>query len=891
MVIIAAEPGMGKSMLMTRLAYEEKQKNPNHWIIKIELLNYKKELNELMFNHKNEVMDFFQTILKLTALGRGLLESYLENGKVAFFFDGYDEITNDQQAKIINCVKILKNNCRAGKIVITTRRHMQQELEEAFYIFAYNLTSFTEQDKKTFLTIFWQEQIKEGKLTPLQQKKIENYAESLFAAFSKSIKDSPMKFMGIPLQARLLAESFLSEVKEFCNGVEDVPKLPVTLDINDLYQRFIKRKYEIFFNDKRKEKRQYSEFQKHFEENLLNEVHQRIAISLLFPNDLTTLFAEAEHKLLSMEETRLVGLIQSTGSETQFVHRTFAEYFVAKLLFDLLNAPKGDYKYNTAKEFLFKHIFKARYEVIEQFLEFLFKNSRNQKLIEEWEAISKSDLLKGIGKLPEAHVFSIVEYNEDEIEKPSGQEEDKKLDFDQLFEDLDKHRGRVNEQVAFAHMDNFFQALSKTVDIEKIENSLKTLADMANNTPFEKMKRKILCNMSAVFEHYTQQFMKQQRKTSDFQIKLILAFNNISPNYWLRGGGAIIASSVKDELTSLNTVLQDYKNISEWLQQETKISYEFLIQISNAKILFLRFKEIKLNENGINCLKEIYARPEHNFNFYDFMRLFLYIRPEQINQVKSFLIEKQEFSLLLDLAHKFPETNLSEMEAKGIVKALLPEYDVSLLLRLHDRFNNVRLSENDLIEMYKNKDLLWLERGGIKIVKHLKILNPMMVNAFNAVLDEYKINGYHTGFSGNIREHLIFPLLKLMEKSKKHYPEINHYEFIKMVLKFVKFSMTYNIAFAFTSRQFNRLMIMLETQANHKILSQEMLALTVESLVTLAKVTGCKLIHTSTSLTILDPINEFEYTFALTYRTIITKLVSIKIKDEKRFNAACKAGA
>jgi hypothetical protein len=81
---------------------------------------------------------------------------------------------------------------------------------------------------------------KEGK-----KMKLEIYAER-----AHSISDRDKEFTGIPLQCRMLAEAFGEEVKTFYQSAESVPEFLHKLDLLRLYEKFLKKKYDICCEEK-----------------------------------------------------------------------------------------------------------------------------------------------------------------------------------------------------------------------------------------------------------------------------------------------------------------------------------------------------------------------------------------------------------------------------------------------------------------------------------------------------------------------------------------------------------------------------------------------------------------------------------------------------------------
>ena len=65
-------------------------------------------------------------------------------------FDGLDEV-NDCKQQAIQLIVALNRVCKLKKIIITTRNHLTEELEDRISTFLFNLKNFDEEDKKNYL--------------------------------------------------------------------------------------------------------------------------------------------------------------------------------------------------------------------------------------------------------------------------------------------------------------------------------------------------------------------------------------------------------------------------------------------------------------------------------------------------------------------------------------------------------------------------------------------------------------------------------------------------------------------------------------------------------------------------------------------------------------------
>ncbi len=134
-VIIADEPGMGKSTTLTRLSDQNLE---SAWVIRLNLKDFRRAIIYPLNRDEQrglslEVVKFLSTVEYEglnSALVQGLLHYNLYSmtlRPLLLLFDGFDEI-NEQQEKIIPLLQFLKEKTSA-RVWVTTRFHKMEELE------------------------------------------------------------------------------------------------------------------------------------------------------------------------------------------------------------------------------------------------------------------------------------------------------------------------------------------------------------------------------------------------------------------------------------------------------------------------------------------------------------------------------------------------------------------------------------------------------------------------------------------------------------------------------------------------------------------------------------------------------------------------------------------
>ena len=212
-------------------------------------------------------------------------------------------------------------------------------MEDTLQQLSYTLEPFSEKDQVEFLKKFWSQN---SNFEATKSRQLEIYAEALIRKLAQSISDKDKEFTGIPLHTRMLAEVFEKDFRSFYLLKAPKPELPHKLDLLGLYRKFIESKYDIYYKDKPKipagnvaadeqRKRDVKNIELH---------HQLLALKALFAEDQVTFLKNYQKSTFSDEELARIGIVQiNQEGKPLFIHRTFAEYFVAEFLINHLTKP------------------------------------------------------------------------------------------------------------------------------------------------------------------------------------------------------------------------------------------------------------------------------------------------------------------------------------------------------------------------------------------------------------------------------------------------------------------------------------------------------------------------------------------------------------------------
>jgi adenylate kinase family enzyme len=361
-VIISGVAGTGKSTLLSRYYRKIKTVKPDHWVIKINLVDHYEAISKLDLIPLDPV-EFFVNQLHVvddnSSFSRSLLRHRMETGdRIVVMFDGFDEINDQCQEKAIQLMKAITKD-RLIRLYVTTRPHMLDELQFQLSQLAYNLENFTEKDQIDYLTSFWE---KELNLSGDNDESLQQFAKSLVERVSETLKDEEKSFVGIPLQCRNLAECFQSESRAITNKGRNKPNVNIpdgkSFDLAFLYNRLMETKRDVFVLKKMKTvpSSDENEFLKDAISIMTWRIERyltKLAIQVIFQNRkienkkivdvlrISTPYHQTEAQMT--EEENVVakhalkyGLTFQRGDneKVEFLHRTYAEYLVAKHFYE-----------------------------------------------------------------------------------------------------------------------------------------------------------------------------------------------------------------------------------------------------------------------------------------------------------------------------------------------------------------------------------------------------------------------------------------------------------------------------------------------------------------------------------------------------------------------------
>jgi hypothetical protein len=149
----------------------------------------------------------------------------------------------------------------------------------------------------------------------------------------------------------------------------------------ELYGRFIERKYDIYQEEKLQVPVNNAAAIEQRERDLkiMKEYYQLLAFKVLFTEEQVAFLQNNSQCSFSAEELTRIGIVQvGHDGKPHFIHRTFAEFYVADCLVNRLT--EGNNISEQVLSFVLKDIFqKDEYQVIRAFIDNLLKGSKISK--------------------------------------------------------------------------------------------------------------------------------------------------------------------------------------------------------------------------------------------------------------------------------------------------------------------------------------------------------------------------------------------------------------------------------------------------------------------------------------------------------------------------------
>lgn len=350
-ICIIDSAGMGKSQLLVSIGNKllENDKNePNH----VFFISANSFISKLM--KKLELSDVNIELIRsclaesvsLHGLGKFVVENLLKSGEanIELLLDGFDEIDLASREIAYRCIKIIKNELQSARLWQTSRPHVILPLENCLGVLGCKIEMFDRPSQINFLVSSWSDTRDNHHL---------NSDMVIWSTFAKTCLDmllmntnaKDIEIAGIPLQCKLIAEIYKDDAINYANQ-EDNFEIPMRrirgpsqpeirkASVTDLYIRVIEKKIKIYLKRYNILNRNTTYFMNY---------HKYLGLKLLFPGIAAHLKALLTTDEISEQDILNIGIVElGEPHQLEFIHRTFAEYFVATFVVEMVTKVNSD---------------------------------------------------------------------------------------------------------------------------------------------------------------------------------------------------------------------------------------------------------------------------------------------------------------------------------------------------------------------------------------------------------------------------------------------------------------------------------------------------------------------------------------------------------------------
>jgi hypothetical protein len=365
-ILISDYAGTGKSYTLKHIRDEMCVRYKNHWIELIELKQY---LDDFKINDFNDFLSFIRDdILKIkNPLESAIFHELYANEKVTLLFDGFDEISPDCKQKVLKLIQLFNEN-PSHQLWVTTRTHLEIDLEEKFDILAYSIQPLSEQEQIDFLITYWQ------KDTNINSNfiEIEKFAKKLIKELAFMMANTSSNLIGLPLQVQMLADVYKQSIvnNSFSN-------MEFNLNFFEIYDKFLKSKIQIWSEGKGNLARKASLNSQNYSLNFL-QIHHYFALKHYNTNivqddedDDNDIFFGIEHDEdeWTFEEISRCGIIRFDEKKNfNFLHETFAEFLLADFLSKNLKKKISKRNRIDLMNFFMSTLTQKKFQIVRMFL-------------------------------------------------------------------------------------------------------------------------------------------------------------------------------------------------------------------------------------------------------------------------------------------------------------------------------------------------------------------------------------------------------------------------------------------------------------------------------------------------------------------------------------------
>lgn len=337
-VVISDLAGMGMSVLLQHIGRNLKNKFPDRLVVFVNIESFvagvKSKLGYGTACIADAVLGQIQEVsCKSTFAGvylKHLLQDKQSRLNLELLLDGFDEIMQKDLSTAYKVITKILSSFKSIRLWTTTRPNYLHSVEKQLGVLGYNIEPFSKSDQLAFLASYW----KTGNETDI---KLNDIADTCLNSFLE-ISNEAEQIAGIPLQCMLIGEVYKKDVQNHCHLENSLPYSPPAYGLTNLYEKFVNVKIEIA-------DRKYHVL-KYVTRDEIVQALKYFSFQLIFPDDIKT-FVKQTPTTVARSQMRHVGILKQDGAivlmkQPQFIHHTFAEYFVALTAAEVINAQSDE---------------------------------------------------------------------------------------------------------------------------------------------------------------------------------------------------------------------------------------------------------------------------------------------------------------------------------------------------------------------------------------------------------------------------------------------------------------------------------------------------------------------------------------------------------------------
>lgn len=329
-ICISNKAGMGKTVLLAQMGRRLQDKYPERLVIFMEINQLISDLQSDYVDGSTlsrEIVEYrVEKFVCANELARALFQTNAvvnnDNITLEILLDGFDEINRNHVEFACEILSVICS-IKSVRMWVTTRPQYLDLIEKRLLVLGHNIQAYDRDDQTNFLKTYWK-----TNNNLLNDEKLGRFATSCLDELEKTMRHEVNNIAGLPLQCRLIGDVYEGDAVEYSQTPGHTTPVLTPASISDLFEKFIERRLEIF-------SRKHSGI--NIDKEKLRAAHVDLGITLLFPDARRR--EKPDTSRVSTEQLLKIGILESLDNPLvpKFIHRTFAEHFVARFAIDTIS--------------------------------------------------------------------------------------------------------------------------------------------------------------------------------------------------------------------------------------------------------------------------------------------------------------------------------------------------------------------------------------------------------------------------------------------------------------------------------------------------------------------------------------------------------------------------